>query len=73
MNNQDKFELQQESAEELYRKNMVAEVKSRLKSEIKLYEDSDLDELISFMEVELRERHEARERAVQEYADNLPF
>jgi hypothetical protein len=68
-----KFELEQQDAEELYRKNMVAEVKKRLKSEIALYEDADLDEIIAFCEVELRERHDARERAVQEYADSLPF
>lgn len=73
MSNPEKFELEQQSGEELYRKGMVQEVKDRLKSEMALYEDGDLDEIIAFCEVELRERHDARERAVQEYADSLPF
>ncbi len=74
------FQLQQQEMEELtaegeekYRSGMVAEVRKRIEEELPLWLDSDLDELIAFCEVELRERHDARERAVQEYADDLPF
>lgn len=73
MNKQDKFELEQQSGEELYRKGMVAEALETVKNNLPLFEDADMESLIAMMEVELRERHDARERDVQEYADNLPF
>ena len=73
MDKETAFELQQESAETLYRKGMAEELMNMLLNRIELVSDEDISAMISYMEMTLRERETQREEAVAAYSNDLPF
>ena len=66
--------MSESKAEEAYRKGMVTEAMNMVRSRVPLFIDSEIGTLLSYLEVELRERDTAREEArVAAYSQELPF